>query len=245
MRRSTMTLILIALLFVAVVGFRLSWEDLRPVSQPVTAAVPMAPSLALRYRPIIDAGHGGIDGGAVSCTGVNESHINLEIALKTELMMRFLGLNPMMTRETDISLHDADAGSIAGQKRSDLANRAAMVNNSPNSALISIHQNTFEQSQYSGAQVFYNAAAGSKAFAEQMQEALRAGIDTQNDRQSKTIDVYMMKKVTRPAILIECGFLSNAREEANLRDEIFQTRLALVVTSVFLGWAGETDSGGE
>ena len=108
---------------------------------------------ATRTTVIIDAGHGGIDGGAVSCTGVYESHINLQISLKLQDVFHLLGIQTKMIRTEDISVYTSGE-SIASKKVSDLKERVRMVNAIDNAILISIHQNYFADSRYSGAQVF-------------------------------------------------------------------------------------------
>ena len=104
---------------------------------------------------IVDAGHGGEDGGATSCTGILESHINLQIALRLDDLLHLLGYDTVMIRKTDISVY-TEGNSIAQKKISDLKERVRIVNDTENAILISIHQNFFADSRYSGAQVFYN-----------------------------------------------------------------------------------------
>lgn len=180
---------------------------------------------------VIDAGHGGEDGGAVSCTGVNESNINLEIALRVDDLCHLLGYQTVMLRAEDISLHDASAQTIAEKKVSDLKNRVKMVNQTTNALLVSIHQNQFSQSKYHGAQVFYAQTDGSQDLAEKLQENFKAAIDASNNRQCKPADsVYLMNKIQCTGVLVECGFLSNTQEEAMLRDPQYQKKLAAVIT---------------
>lgn len=190
------------------------------------------------YIPVIDPGHGGEDGGAVSVTSVNESGINLDIGLKMGAFLRFLGIAPTMTRESDISIHDASARTIADKKASDLRNRAKMVNNIPNAVLLSVHQNEFEQSGVKGAEVYYNDNDKSKGLAEYTQSALISSIDPDNRRTSKKIGAnYLMNNVTGPAILVECGFISNPGEEVKLLSKSYQIKLAAVITVSYLNWA--------
>ena len=109
-----------------------------------------------RVCVIIDAGHGGVDGGAVSCTGIKESNINLEIALRLNDLLHLLGINTYMIRTEDISVY-THGNSIAAKKVSDLKERVRIINQTENAILVSIHQNNFDDSRYSGAQVFYNS----------------------------------------------------------------------------------------
>ena len=120
--------------------------------------------LRVKNYVVIDAGHGGIDGGAVSCTGVSESQINLQIALKLEDLMHLLGLHTVMIRDTDRSVY-TDGTTIAAKKVSDIKARLRIVNTTPNALFVSIHQNNFQDAKYYGAQVFYNKQPGSQLLA--------------------------------------------------------------------------------
>jgi N-acetylmuramoyl-L-alanine amidase len=189
------------------------------------------------YVPIVDAGHGGEDGGTESRSGNWESRINLDIAVKTNLLLRFFGYHTVMTREDDISLHDAGMGTIRDKKVSDLKNRVKKINSVDNGALISIHQNYFEQSRYHGAQTFYHGSANG-AFAAAMQNALRRTLDPANERGCKpTNTVYVLNRIQKPAVLVECGFLSNPTEEALLLTAGYQRKVALAVCLGFMDWS--------
>lgn len=175
----------------------------------------------------LDPGHGGEDGGAISVTGVQESGINLEISLRLRDLLRFCGQRVAMTREGDYAIYDDGCTTIAQKKSSDLRNRTALLNQNPGAILVSIHQNQFPEAQYHGAQVFSNRKDESSTLAERMQDTLRAGLDPENNRQAKTADgVYLLEHIENTAILIECGFLSNREEEAKLREEEYQKRIA-------------------
>lgn len=193
---------------------------------------------------ILDAGHGGEDGGAVSLTGVPESSINLSITLKIDQLLGFYGVSPILLRETDISLHDPEADTLRKKKVSDLRNRVAAIESVENAVLLSIHQNTFSNAAYHGAQTFYRAGEESKALAQLMQDTLREGADPENRRTPTKIpdSIYLMKHITCPAVLVECGFLSNPTEEAKLRDDGYQTRLAACMASAWLR-SGEIQGG--
>lgn len=185
---------------------------------------------------ILDAGHGGEDGGAVSVTGAPESNINLAVVLKLDQLLGFYGVFPKLLRETDISLHDPSAETLRQKKVSDLKNRVAAIEATENAVVISIHQNTFSNAAYHGAQVFYREGEESLALAELVQTTLREGVDPANQRSSAKIpdSVYLMKHITCPAVLVECGFLSNPAEEEKLRSGDYQTQLALCVASAWL-----------
>lgn len=180
---------------------------------------------------IIDAGHGGEDGGATSCTGVLESQINLEIALRLNDLFQLLGYDTLMIRTTDRSIY-TEGETIAAKKVSDLKERVRIVNETENAVLLSIHQNTFSDSRYSGAQVFYGPAGESQLLADLIQKAFVQTVNPGSNRKSKKSDgVYLMERIDRTGILIECGFISNPTEEARLRSEEYQKQLCAVMAS--------------
>ncbi len=185
---------------------------------------------------VIDAGHGGEDGGAVSLTGVPESGINLAIAQKLDQLLGLYGMAPVMLRTEDISLHDGGARTARERKRSDLHNRVEAVEAVENATLLSIHQNTYPEGQYHGAQVFYGAGEGSQDLAQFTQETLRAALDPENGRAAAKIpdSVYLMNHISCRAILVECGFLSNPEEEALLRTGDYQTKVAAALAAAWL-----------
>jgi len=195
----------------------------------VVTAVSTSAPIQNRKTVIIDAGHGGEDGGATSCTGVLESQINLEIALKLDDLMHLLGINTLMIRTTDCSIY-TKGETIAQKKVSDLKERVRIVNETENGFLVSIHQNHFSNEKYSGAQVFYAPTDGSKDVAGVLQKSLIQTINPDSNRGIKKADsVYLMQHIDCPGILIECGFLSNHREEYLLRDVEYQRKLCSVI----------------
>ena len=199
-------------------------------SQAVTTLGESAP-VAREHTIIIDAGHGGIDGGATSCTGILESTINLQIALRLDDLMHFLGYQTYMIRTTDTSIY-TQGNTIAAQKVSDLKERVRIVNETEDAILISIHQNTFSDSRYGGAQVFYPKTDGSKELASAMQGALIAIANPDSKRVCKKADgVYLMEHIEQTGILIECGFLSNPEEEALLRSADYQKKLCGIIAA--------------
>ena len=180
---------------------------------------------------VIDAGHGGIDGGATSCTGVLESMINLDIALRINDLFCLLGYDTVMIRKTDESIY-TEGSTIAAQKLSDLKERVRITSETENAVLISIHQNTFSDSRYHGAQVFYAPTLESDQLAKRLQQDLIACLDPNSNRQIKKADnVYFLQHISCPGVLIECGFISNPEEEAKLRSEDYQKKLAAVIVS--------------
>lgn len=182
-------------------------------------------------RIVIDAGHGGEDGGAVSCTGISESHINLQIALRLNDLLHLLGYETTMIRTTDISVY-TEGKTIASKKVSDLKNRVKTVNDTENPLLVSIHQNLFADSRYSGAQVFYNPVEGAKELAQAVQLSFTGTINPGSSRRIKAADrVYLMENIRCPGILVECGFLSNPEEEKKLRTGEYQLKICCVIAS--------------
>ena len=185
---------------------------------------------------VIDAGHGGEDGGAVSLSGASESEINLAIARRLDLLMGFCGVNTQMLRSEDVSLHSPDAQTLRQKKVSDLHNRVDAVNRAGECVLLSIHQNSFPQQAYHGAQVFYAPTEGSRLLGEHTQEVLRTALDPGNERAAAQISdtVYLMNHISCPAILVECGCLSNPAEDRLLQTPDYQLRVAVSLAGAYL-----------
>ena len=186
---------------------------------------------------IIDAGHGGEDGGATSCTGKQESAINLEIALRLNDLIHFLGCDTRMIRTTDTSVY-TKGETIAQKKASDLKERVRIVNETEGGLLLSIHQNNFSDSRYSGAQVFYGKTEGSQELAKQLQSAFLNTLNPGSRRNAKpSTGVYLMEHIEKCGILVECGFLSNPEEEARLRSADYQKKLCCVIAASAVSYA--------
>ncbi len=184
---------------------------------------------------IIDAGHGGVDGGAVAPDGTVEKDINLSVALKLQKIMTLFGYNTVMVRNTDTLISDKDASTIRQKKSTDLHNRAKLLQSYDNAVLISIHQNKYTSSKYSGTQVFYSPNnESSKLLAQCIQDSVVNGLQPQNDRQIKPSgsEIYLLYTAQKPAVMVECGFLSNIEELMKLKDDKYQSSMA---TAVFLG----------
>jgi N-acetylmuramoyl-L-alanine amidase len=211
------------------------WNLHRPFSIVTFSSVRMG-----GVTVIIDAGHGGEDGGAVSSSGTIESGINLSIACKLDDLLHFYGVSTVMVRRADISLHDMSATTLREKKRSDLKKRVQLVNETENGVLVSIHQNIYSSAKLSGAQVFYANEESSLEWAMQTQECLRQTLNPGNSRQAAKISdsIYLMKHCTRPAILIECGFLSNPKEEADLLRDEYQIKIAAALAASALAYYG-------
>ena len=180
---------------------------------------------------IIDAGHGGEDGGATSCTGKLESSFNLEISLRLNDLLHLLGYDTAMIRTSDVSIY-TKGETIAQKKVSDLKERVRIANETENALLLSIHQNIYPESRYSGAQVFYANTAGSQQLAKELQSSFTTTVNQGSNRKSKKADgIYLMEHISCTGILVECGFLSNPEEEARLRSMEYQKKICCVIAS--------------
>lgn len=186
-------------------------------------------SIQNRRCIIIDAGHGGVDGGAVSCTGVFESTINLQIAQRLEDLFHLIGIKTLMIRSNDSSIY-TEGESIASKKVSDLKNRTRIVNSTENAILVSIHQNYFTDKRYSGAQVFYTNNSDSISLAKQVQAGFIDILNPGSNRRAKeSKGIYLMQHIKCTGILVECGFLSNPAEELKLRSREYQQNICAVI----------------
>lgn len=181
---------------------------------------------------IIDAGHGGFDGGATAGDGTVEKDINLQIALKTAQLLRFNGINVIMTRSEDTGTEDDESEAIAKRKKSDLSNRLQIMKDNPDAIFVSIHLNKFTTSAASGAQVFYTKNY-KEAFnlAQGVQQSIINLLQPDNTRVVKqgTNSTYLLKNAAVPAIIVECGFLSNKSELEKLKNEDYQSQMAFAV----------------
>ena len=193
---------------------------------------------------LIDPGHGGMDGGASASDGTLEKHINLAIGTDLYDLFMLWGYPVRSTRLTDISVHDADAVGTRRIKVSDMHNRLRLYEDSD--MVISLHQNHFPVEKYHGTQVFYSSNHPySAALAAAVRGSVIANLQPNNTRELKsaTDGIYLLHHTTRPAILVECGFLSNAQECAVLKDADYQRKLAF---SIFEGfWKSKMSIGEE
>jgi N-acetylmuramoyl-L-alanine amidase len=185
---------------------------------------------------VIDAGHGGADGGAVSDSGLLESEVNMDIAAKLDLIMGFYGIHVVMTRTSENIDYSSEARTIHQKKVEDSRNRVQLINSIDHAFLISIHQNTFPDGGPFGAQVLYTKVTGSKEIAEPLQQLLINALNPKNYRSASTVpgSVYLMNKINCPAVLIECGFLSNSTEEALLKKDAYRLKIAAAIAAGYL-----------
>lgn len=186
---------------------------------------------------VIDAGHGGEDGGAVATDGTHESVINLQIAQRLNALLLFYGQQTAMIRTEDISIHTPGLATFRERKSSDLQNRVQFVNRQENAVLISIHQNSLPSvPTVHGAQAFYNTQDGSQELAERIQYALNTTVNRNNKKNIRSIpdSIYLMKHSNVPSVLVECGFLSNASETEKLKLRSYQIELSTAMLSGIL-----------
>ena len=181
---------------------------------------------------VIDAGHGGFDGGAIAVNGVRESDINLAIAQKMELLSAFCGQRSVMTRNDDSRRTDF----LAYSEHEDLVYRAEVANQLSNAVLVSIHQNFFPTTQPWGAQVLYADDPLSTQLGKLTQENLVSCLQPENRRLAEPAlkTLYLTSHTNGPAILVECGFLSNTNEMEKLMTDSYQTSLAAVLLASYL-----------
>lgn len=192
------------------------------------------------HRIIIDPGHGGEDGGATSCAGIVESAYNLDISLRLNDLFHLMGYETKLTRTSDTAIY-TKGETLAQKKGSDLKQRVRIANETEHALLLSIHQNNFPDSRYSGAQVFYAGTEGSEALAKQLQDAFTSTINPGSHRKSKkSTGVYLMEHIQCTGVLIECGFLSNAAEEAQLRNPEYQKKLCCVIAATVSEYLSNT-----
>lgn len=201
-----------------------------PVIKTVTATTDPASRII-----ILDAGHGGEDGGTSGTDGTKEKDINLAVTLRLKAMLESAGFQVKMTRESDVAINDPNLDTIKQRKVSDIKNRLKFIQNTPNCIFISIHQNHFSESKYSGTQVFYSKNhEDSKVIAENIQNQVVSFIQPENKREIKpaTESIYLLWNTNVPAVLVECGFLSNPTESQLLKDSSYQDKMAF---SIFCG----------
>ena len=188
-------------------------------------------SLSERSTPviIIDAGHGGEDGGAIGVNGIYEKDVNLSIALFLADWLRSDGYEVVLTRSEDILLYDRNSNYHGQKKVQDLATRRKITESYENAILISIHLNAFPESKYHGLQVYYSKNnSASQSLALEIQTRTHDLLLPENTRKIKAAgeNIYLLDRLTCPAVLVECGFLSNPEECEKLSTEEYQKKLA-------------------
>ena len=183
---------------------------------------------------IIDAGHGGEDGGASSAAGLIEKNVNLEISQMLCELLRDEGINVIMTREDDRLLYDRNADYQGRKKKLDLAARLTIADTTPDAIFISIHMNSFTNAKYSGLQVWYSPNnPDSSALANLIQSNNRSMLQPENTRKTKaaTSAIFLLENASCPAVLVECGFLSNPAEAALFETDEYKQAVASMLCS--------------
>lgn len=187
---------------------------------------------SLKQVIIVDAGHGGIDGGTQSSSGIIEKDINLAIAQKVGNLLSLMGYETIYTRDSDNIIYPESCKTTRQKKVWDIHRRMDVIEENPNAIFLSIHQNYFTQSKYSGAQVFYSHInPKSEVIAGYIQSAVVKNLQKDNSRQVKKsgAEIYLLYHSKNPAVMVECGFLSNPAEALLLNDEDYQSKMALSI----------------
>ena len=182
---------------------------------------------------VIDAGHGGEDGGAVGKNNVYEKDLNLSIALKIGKLLTEKGIDVVHTRTEDVLLYDKNEDYKNKKKALDLAARVKKAQETENCIFVSIHMNSFPQSQYSGLQVYFSKNNPQSAIlANEIQSAVKEQLQPQNKRKAveATSSIYVLDRLECPAVLIECGFVSNFEECRLLSTEVYQKQLSEIIS---------------
>lgn len=185
---------------------------------------------------IIDAGHGGEDGGAVNDGNVLEKNLNLQISTKLADLLTLFGYDTQQIRTEDISIY-TQGENVHQRKVSDMKNRLAIFNSSTDNVVISIHQNKFTESKYSGTQIFYSPNnPESSELAESIRLSVKTMLQPENERECKKADknIYLLKNSTVPAVIAECGFISNNEECSKLQDNTYQQKMAYCIAVGFM-----------
>ena len=184
-----------------------------------------------RNTVILDAGHGGFDGGAVASDGTVEKDINLKITLASAKFLRQSGFNVILTRENDVSTDDVETEKISTRKKSDLKNRLNLMKDYKDAVFVRIHLNKFTTSAANGSQVFYSRSEESKRLGDCIQKSIVAKLQPENTRVNKlaTSSTYLLYNATVPSVLVECGFLSNKAELEKLKDKDYQNKMAFSI----------------
>lgn len=177
---------------------------------------------------ILDAGHGGIDSGTVGINGALEKDINLSVTLLMAEHFRAAGVRVILTRETDELVLSEEEKKGTGRKAKDLANRLAVAKDNPDALFVSIHMNAFPVEKYKGLEVYYAHDATSRLVAERVMQRVKAELIPDNTRTAKATNdnIYLLVNAVTPAVLIECGFLSNGSDAAKLSDKDYQKQLS-------------------
>lgn len=191
------------------------------------------------YTVIIDAGHGGEDGGAVAYDGSLEKNFNLDIALRLQKILELYGFNVIMTRTEDKMTCDDNLKTQRQKKISDIRNRLEIINKFSNAIFVSIHQNKFSDSRQEGTQVFYSPVnLNSKKLADYIQNTVVANLQKNNKRKTKKsgTEIFLLYHSTIPAVMVECGFLSNRNDLSLLKTDDYKNQIATLVADGIINY---------
>lgn len=205
------------------------------------SGIPVVSTVDNDFVIVIDAGHGGSDGGAVGVDGTNEAKLNLEIANTLNNYLRTVGFNTFMTRTDENSIGESGT-SIRNEKVSDIHKRMDLMNSFDNCLFISIHQNYYQGSSSWGTQVFYSANnSQSELLAESIQSSVIELIQSDNKRAIKKAgsSIYLLDKAVKPAVLVECGFISNSNDLNKLKDDDYQRQLVFCILNGIVDYMKE------
>ncbi len=183
---------------------------------------------------IIDAGHGGFDGGAVAADGTLEKDINLIIATDTANILKTMGYNVVTTRQTDSGLESPEDTTIRQKKITDMRARLELINSKEEAIFVSVHLNKYSSPQPKGTQVFYSPNREDSAIlAQSIQENVARSLQPQNNRKIKKAgkDTMLLYKAEIPAVIVECGFLSNGEELEQLKSREYQKKMAACIAA--------------
>ena len=182
----------------------------------------------VKWRVVLDAGHGGKDPGKIGITGCYEKDINLKIVEKLKLFFEMEGVEVILTRDGDYGLYQE---SDTNKKNADMRNRAKLIEDSKADVVVSIHQNSYTDESIKGAQTFYyGGSTEGKQMAKSVQERMVLVLDKENHRKEKANDgYYLLKNSTCPSVIVECGFLSNEKECSLLETEYYQEKVAWAI----------------
>lgn len=212
---------------------------------PLEQAAPAAADSLRSLTVAVDPGHGGYDGGArARDSGVWEKALTLQIAQQVEVALSERGAAVVLTRTEDICL--SEDGSGKARKRADLQKRLDIAGEAGADVFLSIHLNEYRDRAENGPQVFYQQGADAgRLLAGALQESLVAALQPAKVRKANAGDYYVLRNTSLPAVLVECGFLSNAEEEKKLLDEGYQRRIAQAVADGLESWLDMRQRTGE
>ncbi len=208
-------------------------------------ALPTSANVSEKPVIVLDAGHGGLDSGAVGVTGVLEKDVNLSVVLALREMLTMSGFEVVLTRDSDISIYDPGVEGIRNQKLNDMDNRLKIIQSYPDSIFLCIHQNNFTDPQYFGGQMFYNNNNPKNLALARIMQNKFAELQPGNDREIKLTgnELFLLKSNPNPSLMIECGFLSNPDEEAKLSTWEYRQQVAFTIYGGLMEFL-DSDTGG-